>query len=186
MKGRYTKQKGFSLLEALLAIVIIVAAGLGVVELFISADKKNKAEATQTIVQQAASAMSQLLSASYNSTDLDTQDVVKSGLMPSTYITSAGGIIGPYGAFEVKQGTGNSQYYVIAETIPADQAVSICNNMFASAAVSASASSVPATTYVESVADCQSTFGKGSTSKQEMAFSFPREDFITNSTSSSS
>ncbi len=186
MKGRYTKQKGFSLLEALLAIVIIVAAGLGVVELFISADKKNKANTTQTIVQQAASAMSQLLSTSYNETDLDTEDVVKSGLMANTYITTAGAIQGPYGAFQVMQGDTPSEYFVTASDVPGDQAVNICQNMFTSAAVASTNSATTAGTndYSTTVAKCQSTFSGGSSKKYIMSFSFPREDYIDNTTPS--
>lgn len=185
MKGRYTKQKGFSLLEALLAIVIIVAAGLGVVELFISADKKNKANTTQTIVQQAASAMSQLLSTSYNETDLDTEDVVKSGLMANTYITTAGAIQGPYGAFVVMQGDTPSEYFVTASDVPGDQAVNICQNMFTSAAVGSTTSeTTAASTYATTVAKCQSTFSGGSSKKYMMSFSFPRENYIDNTTPS--
>ncbi len=181
MKNKYRKQKGFSLLEALLAIVIIVAAGLGVVELFISADKKNKANTTQTIVQQAASAMSQLLSTSYNETTLTTADVVKSGLMSNTYITTAGGIQGPYGAFEVEQGATPSEYSITAEDVPGDQAVNICQNMFTSAAVAISSA---LTTYATTVGTCQTIFKGGSSKKATMVFSFPREDFINNTTPS--
>lgn len=184
MKNTYRKQKGFSLLEALLAIVIIVAAGLGVVELFISADKKNKANTTQTIVQQAASAMSQLLSASYNETNLSTSDVVKSGLMSNTYITTSGGIQGPYGAFVVMEGSTPSEYYVVASGIPGDQAINICQNMFTSAAVAvASSANTAGTSYAMNVGDCQTKFKGGSSTKFMMSFSFPRENFINNTTS---
>lgn len=179
MKNKYRNQKGFSLLEALLAIVIIVAAGLGVVELFISADKKNKVNTTQTIVQQAASAMSQLLSTNYTSTGLVTKDVVTSGLMSNTYTTTAGAIMGPYGSITVTQSTdlkAPSEYTVVASNIPGDQAVNICQNMFTSAAVSVDG----ATVYPTSIAVCQSTFGGTSNKKVNMAFSFPREDFIAN------
>lgn len=178
---RFTQQKGFSLLEALLSIVIILAAGLGVVELFISADKKNKAGTVQQIVQQAASAMSQLLSTSYNNADLVTADVVKSGLISNTYISSAGGIVGPYGAIDVIQSTttgAQSEYYVTVANVPGAQAVNICQNMFTSAAISAS---VDGTTYASSVAGCQTTFGaSGSNAKKTMVFNFPREDYIKN------
>lgn len=180
MKGHYRGQKGFSLLEALLAIVIIVAAGLGVVELFISADKKNKVNTTQTIVQQAASAMSQLLSTNYTSTGLNTASVVKSGLMSSTYTTTSGGIRGPYGDITVTQSTSTdapSEYSVVAKNIPGDQALNICQNMFTSAAVSVTSG------YASSLSDCQTAFGGKSSTKVDMTFSFPREDFINNTSS---
>lgn len=176
---RFTQQKGFSLLEALLSIVIILAAGLGVVELFISADKKNKAGTVQQIVQQAASAESQLLSASYNETSIGTDEVVKSGLIASTYISSAGGIVGPYGKITVDQVLDtNSQYYVTAITVPGDQAVNICQNMFTSSAISVAANNG---TYAESVSGCQTLFGTdGSTALKTMVFNFPRENYIDN------
>lgn len=186
MKNKYRKQKGFSLLEALLAIVIIVAAGLGVVELFISADKKNKVNTTQTIVQQAASAMSQLLSTNYTSTGLDTAAVVKSGLMSNTYTTSSGGIMGPYGQVTVDQSSNTaapSEYTVIASNIPGDQALNICQNMFTSAAVSTATKGAAGTDYAASLSDCQTSFGGASNTKIDMAFSFPREDFIANTSS---
>lgn len=176
---RFAKKKGFSLLEALLSIVIILAAGLGVVELFMSADKKNKANTVQQIVQQAASAESQLLSASYNETDIGTDEVVKSGLISSTYISSAGGIVGPYGKIEVQQVSDtNSQYYVTAYTIPGDQAVNICQNMFTSAAISIAAGNG---SYAQSISGCQVMFGSaGSVGTPDMVFNFPREDYLKN------
>jgi Tfp pilus assembly protein PilV len=184
---RFTQQRGFSLLEALLSIVIILAAGLGVVELFISADKKNKATTVQQIVQQAGSAMSQLLSTSYDSTStqLVTSDVVKSGLMSNTYITASGGIVGPYGTLDVKQiESSPSEYYVIANNIPGDQAVSICQNMFTSSAVSAGSTDGAGSSFAKQVKDCQTIFGKGSTKKETMTFNFPREDYIDNTSAS--
>ncbi len=181
---RFNQQHGFSLLEALLSIVIILAAGLGVVELFISADKKNKAQAVQQIVQQAGSAMSQLLSTSYNNTGLSTADVVKSGLISNTYVNPSDStvLVGPYGTITVQQVPDSaSEYYVTVNTVPGEQAVNICQNMFTSAAVYLG-SAVPSTTgNATSVATCQAIFGSGgSSAKQTMSFAFPREDYISN------
>ncbi len=180
------RQRGFSLLEALLSIVIILAAGLGVIELYISSDKKNKAQTVQQIVQQAASAMSQLLSADYNATGLSTLDVVNSGLMSSNYITNdKTGIRGPYGSFDVTQiydaTTGAAgEYYVTAKKIPGDQAINICQNMFTSAAVyeGEGQPSAGSTSYAQSIGDCQDNFKGGSSTKLSMGFAFPRENFV--------
>lgn len=182
------RQRGFSLLEALLAIVIILAAGLGVVELFISADKRNKVNSTQQVVQQAGSAASQLISASYGDTSAaTTQTVINSGLMSSSYVSSDGkSIVAPYGSVVVGQ-NGNSTYYIVATNVPGDQAVSLCQNMFASAAVynSGTSAAAPGTTFITSVSDCANKttgFGGKSNSKVYIGFAFPRENYVTNAT----
>lgn len=173
------RQGGFSLLEALLSIVIILAAGLGVVELFISGDKKNKENTTQQIIEQAASAASQLMGTSYgDTTAVSTANLISSGLMSKSYVSvgkDASTIVGPYGTIEATQLT-SAEYTINANTVPGSAALTICQNMFSSAAVAVSTNKA---VYATSLADCATIFGGASAKPVTMNFSFPREDFIT-------
>ena len=180
MKGRYTKQKGFSLLEALLAIVIIVAAGLGVVELFISADKKNKAQATEQVVQQTASAASQFLSTSYDSADvLSASNLIASGLISKNYVVGTGAtatINSPYGTVDVASvsDAARDQYYVTLSALPSEQAMRICQDMVSSSAVYTGATT--SGTLVKSLTACPTNF-KDDASRVQMTFAFPKDAF---------
>ncbi len=174
MRNQYRKQKGFSLLEALLAIVIIVAAGLGVVELFISADKKNKLQATQQVVQQVSGAANQFLATSYDPADvLNTQNLIDSGLLPKN-IHTANDINSPYGTITLTpDATTRIKFIITVPNVPGEQAVGLCQNMFSGAAVfkGAAASGSAGT----SLLTCKSIFtGAGSTA---ITFGFPREAY---------
>ena len=176
------RQGGFSLLEALLSIVIILAAGLGVVELFISGDKKNKINATQQIVEQVASAASQLMNTSYGvASGVATDDnIIASGLIPKTDINAKGdAIIGPYGPISVTQ-VDNIKYTVTASNVPVSEAKTMCGNMFSTAAVSTGATS---TTYAGSVSYCNgSLFSSVKTARTTISFSYPIEDYTLTTT----
>ena len=174
MKNKYRKQKGFSLLEALLAIVIIVAAGLGVTELYSSAEKKNKLKAIEQTIQQAASATSQLLSASNDVADVvTTQEVIDSGLMPSNVIVGGDTIVSSGAAITVTTDATIHNHYTVTTVLPGNQAVTLCQDMFRSAAVSSSDSK----TYINKVADC-SALGADSNATTTVSMSFPREEYI--------
>jgi len=171
MKNKYRKQKGFSLLEALLAIVIIVAAGLGVVELFNSAQNKNKLKATEQVIQQTASATSQLLSTSNDVADtVDTAAVIASGLMPSNVVVG-NTIVGPYGLVTVASDPTVHNHYTVTAILPGNQAVTLCQDMFRSAAI------FNGTKYINTLADC-SVFSKDSSKDATVDLSFPREEYI--------
>lgn len=174
MKNKYRKQQGFSLLEALLAIVIIVAAGLGVVELFISADKKNKLQATQQVVQQVSGAANQFLATSYDPADtLTTQHLIDSGLLPEN-IHTATTINSPYGTITLTADeTTREKFTITVPNVPGEQAVGLCQNMFSGAAVYKGASATGAAG--TSLLTCKTLFtGTGSTA---VTFGFPREAF---------
>lgn len=174
MKGGVTKRRGFSLLEALLAIVIIVAAGLGVVELFISADKKNKLQATQQVVQQVSGAANQYLATSYDPDDtLTTVNLINSGLLPEN-IHTATAINSPYGTVTLTaDATTREKFTVTVPNVPGEQAVGLCQNMFSGAAVYKGTAATG--TAGTSLLTCKTVFtGTASTA---VTFGFPREAF---------
>ena len=173
MKNKYRKQKGFSLLEALLAIVIIVAAGLGVVELFTSAQKKNKLKATEEVIQQTASATSQLLSTSNDIADVvTTQMVIDSGLLPSNVVVGGKSIVGPYGDVTVATDATYHNHYTVTTSLPGSQAVLLCQEMFRSAAITSTSG------YIETLSGCSEFSKDSSNNDTSISLSFPREEYI--------
>lgn len=172
-------QSGFSLLEALLSIVIILAAGLGVVELFISADKKNKLQATQQVVQQVASAANQYLATSYDPDDtLTTANLIASGLLPEN-IHTATAINSPYGTITLQSdsATSRNKFYITVPNVPGDQAMGLCQNMFSGAAVFSGTTA--SGTAGSSLTSCHSIFGGKSSDAAAVTFGFPKEDYVT-------
>lgn len=180
MKGQYRKQKGFSLLEALLAIVIIVAAGLGVVELFMSADKKNKLSTTEQIVNQVASAASQYLSTNYDTSDqVSAANLIASGMAPQNATVNGTTFGSPYGAVTVqpiKESGARDQYYVTVESISGEQAMRMCQDMFSSTAVYAG-TTAPSGAPVSTFSACGTTFAPDY--RGGMAFGYPKDAYVT-------
>ncbi len=155
----------------LFAIVIIVAAGLGVVELFNSAQNKNKLKATEQVIQQVASATSQLLSTSNDLADtVNTAAVIASGLMPSNVVVGDT-IVGPYGEVKVSSNADYHNRYTVTATLPGNQAVTLCQDMFRSAAITGTSG------YVNSLSEC-TAFSQDSSAQQTVSLSFPREEYI--------
>lgn len=182
MKVIFGRQRGFSLLEALLAIVIILAAGLGVVELYISSDKKNKLQTTEQIAQQVAGAATQLLSSTYDPADtISTTDVINSGLLSQNVIVGTGKgatIRGPYGTFDVASDvasdgtTRHENFKVTVNDLPSDQAVGFCQNMLGNFAIF----KADGKTVITKVADCATSFNKANT-RYDLVFGYPRANY---------
>ena len=63
-------------------------------------------------------------------------------------------------------------HYTITATLPGNQAVTLCQNMFRSAAISAKAGS-----YINTLAGCNG-FSVDSSKNTTISFSFPREEYI--------
>jgi len=174
MKVIFGRQRGFSLLEALLAIVIILAAGLGVVELYISSDKKNKLQTTEQIAQQVAGAASQLLSSTYDPADtISTTDVINSGLLSQNVIVGTT-IRGPYGTFDVASDgtTIHENFKVTVNDLPSDQAVGFCQNMLGNFAIF----KADGKTVITKVADCATSFNTANT-RYDLVFGYPRANY---------
>lgn len=182
---RFTQQRGFSLLEALLSIVIILAAGLGVVELYLSADKKNKLQATEQIAQQVASAAAQLLSSTYDAADtISTADVINSGLLAQSVISKDGKTIqGPSGiTFEAYSLTGGTheQFYVVVNKLPYVQAVGLCQDMFANFAIFGIAVPTSTSAMLATLSKCASTFNVANSTgngTESLYFGAPKSTF---------
>lgn len=136
------RQRGFSLLETMLAIGVITAVSVGVVWMYLSAKANSDLQKTEEIAQQVASAAQQYLSSSYDPADtVSTDELVNGGLLPAgIVVTSAGGakeIRGPFGSFTVDsvEGGEKQQFYVVANDLPTKQAVDYCQHMFSNFAV---------------------------------------------------
>lgn len=177
IRFRLGRKKGFSLLEALLSIVVILAAGLGVVELFISADKKNKLQTTEQTVQQVASAAAQLLSATYDPADtISTVDVINSGLLSQNVIVNSN-IQGPYGTISVASDSASSatheMFKITASGLPYDQAVGFCQNMFGNFAVLGSDNKA-----ITKTSDCATKFKGVGSDKISVTIGYPRADYL--------
>ncbi len=135
------RQQGFSLLETMLAIGVILAASVGVVWMYLSAKANSDLQKTEEIAQQVASAAQQYLSSSYDPADVvSTDELVNGGLLPAGIVVSNGSdkeIRGPFGEFTADSvADGEKQkFYVVAYNLPAKQAVDYCQHMLSNFAV---------------------------------------------------
>lgn len=131
------RQQGFSLLETMLAIGVILAASVGVVWMYLSAKANSDLQKTEEIAQQVASAAQQYLSSSYDPADVvSTTELVNGGLLPAGIVVGTK-ILGPFGEFtadSVEDGE-KQQFYVVAYNLPTKQAVDYCQHMFSNFAV---------------------------------------------------
>lgn len=150
------KQKGFALLEVMLAVIVILAAGVGVTKLYLSTKANSDLQKTEDLAQQVASAANQILS-----TSNDTNDVVTTAIVANSGLVSAGSvsndeIISPFGTIEVEnhEGGNHQEFTVTVNGLPQDQAMTLCRDMFQSFAVMVGTDGA---TLVDSVSDCSKT-----------------------------
>ena len=154
MSKTMKQQRGFSLLEAMLAIAVILAASIGAVELYLSAKGNSDLQKTEEIAQQVASAAQQYLSSSYDTADVvSTEQLLNGGLLPKGIVVDDE-IRGPWGNFTVDSVTDGEkqQFYVTAFNFPRKQAVDYCQHMFANFAVFVGAT--PSGTAIATLSDC--------------------------------
>lgn len=144
--------RGFALLEVLLALVIIVVAGLGIFGLFSSADTQNKVDTTKKIILQVAGAANALSHTTYSdsiATTVTTSAIIQSGLVSSQYIVS-GAIVGPYGKIYIDTNgdhTKNGRFAILAQMpVKSSAAVLLCETMLNEATVSVPQEGAPVTT----------------------------------------
>lgn len=164
------KQQGFALLEVMLAVIVILAAGLGVTKLYQSVTENSNTTKTEDIAKQVAGIASQMLSASND--DIDTSDIIATGLLaPASVVDSK--IITPYGQVTAQSDSATSgdprQFTVSIDGLPAGPATTLCRDLSSSYAVFKGASG-----YVGTASDCTGIYsGIGN----KLTFGYPKENY---------
>ena len=168
------QQKGFALLEVMLAVIVILAAGIGVTKLYQSVTENSNTQKTEDIAKQVAGVASQMLSASSDPNDtISTADVIASGLLtPSVIVNNA--IKTPFGVVTAESDSGTSgdhrQFLVTIDGLPEGPATTLCRDLFSSYAVQLSGGA----TYAKSTSDCTGIYsGTGNT----VVFGYPKENY---------
>lgn len=173
------KQQGFALLEVMLAVIVILAAGLGVTKLYQSVTENSNTTKTEDIAKQVAGIASQMLSASNDPNDtIDTDDVIASGLLAPTSVVN-GVIITPYGDVTAKSDSGTSgdhrQFIVSINGLPEGPATTLCRDLSSSYAVFKSKDGAGGT-YVAKSSDCTDAGYTGTSNI--VTFGYPKENYV--------
>ena len=173
-------QRGFALLEAMLAVIVILAAGIGATKLYLSTKANSDLQKTEDLAQQVASAANQILSTSNNTDDTISTDLVaNSGLISAGSVSTAGDgtgtIISPFGTIEVASTDGGTHqdFTVTVNGLPQDQAMTLCRDMLQSFAVMAGQGGTEA---VSSIADC-SKKNIASATNNTITLGYPKEAY---------
>jgi len=169
-------QRGFAMLEVLLAVIVIAMVSFGVYQLYKSSSGSSNAQTFESIVQQVMGAASQYGATNYES-PADQTDVTP--LLPARIVDTNGNILTPYGFLSYTAETDTPQsFYTTNTNIPGDEAVSICNALGATYAISTGG-------YVTDAENDLSTScaSVAKTGTQTLVFSSPKPEVSTTASS---
>jgi prepilin-type N-terminal cleavage/methylation domain-containing protein len=160
-------QRGFAMLEVLLAVIVIAMVSFGVYQLYKSASGSSGAANFEQIVQEVMGAGSQYAETTFTQPTLE--DLASGGYLPAKIISGSGSsavILGPYGDVLFSAGTSSSPQSFISgsQNIPGGEVVAICNALGGSygvyvGSVSGSTLSISGTDYSSDCASLTTSSG---------------------------
>ncbi|MBK1666898.1 hypothetical protein CKO28_02430 [Rhodovibrio sodomensis] len=119
MQRRLRRRRGFAMTEVLMALVLILVAGLLGYNMFATGTSTNKLTRANTELQAIATKVYQGHSASASYTDLDTEGAITAGWIPPQMVISDAEAVNPWkGSVEVEEGSVATQFDITYSNIP--------------------------------------------------------------------
>lgn len=120
-------QRGFAMLEVLLAVIVIAMVSFGVYSLYNSSSESSQAASFQQVANQVMSGAARYGATTYTVAP-DAAALIKGNYIPAKISDGADTINGPYGTITYTAGTAGPQSFTISSAnVPASQGMSICN-----------------------------------------------------------